>query len=316
VKPAPFRYEAPTELEQVLGLLRQHEYEAKVLAGGQSLGPLLNLRMSTPSVLVDMARVAQLHGAPRVVERNVRIAAMTTYREVLDDAVVAKEVPLLAEAIPYVGHQAIRNAGTLGGSVAHADPAAEVPTCLVALGAQVGLVGPSGHRSVEAKDFFTGTFTTELASDEVVAWIDIPPRPRRGGSAWLEVAPRHGDYAIVGVAAVAERDDDHLVQVRVALSGVADRPTLIDLTEELSDLEISHGAADTSPAGSRTPTVSLHSRANALLEEAGRRIASEFRLQDDLIASVRYKQHLVDTLTARALGTAIERTVSREGATS
>jgi carbon-monoxide dehydrogenase medium subunit len=288
VKPAPFRYEAPTDLDEIHALLTDHGDEAKLLAGGQSLGPLLNLRMSTPSLLVDLRRVSALRQPVRVERDMLRIPALMTYREVMGEEQVRRVAPLLTQAIPYVGHQAIRNAGTIGGSVAHADPAAEVPACVVALDARIGVRGTSGERTVPAAEFFVGTFSTVLEPDEVVAWVDLPLDGGGRGAAWLEVAPRHGDYAVVGVGAVVSVEDGRVASARVCLSGVSDTPTLL-ATERL---------LGTVPSD------------DALLDLAAEGAAG-LALQDDLVASAAYKRHLVKTLTARALGLAVRRTEER-----
>lgn len=316
MKPAPFRYEAPQDLNEVFALLTEHGDDAKVLAGGQSLGPLLNLRMSTPSVLVDLASIPELRRPVTVARETLRIPAMTTYREALDDPALRAAAPLLAEAIPFVGHAAIRNAGTIGGSVAHADPAAELPTCLVALGASVGVSGPAGERTVDAKDFFTGTFSTVLAGDEIVAWVDVPTARAGRGTAWMEVAPRHGDYAVIGVAAFVDLKDDQVAHAHVSLSGVADRPTLVDVSERLAQRTVpgcyappdAPGASDTPNRPSADPLLDA-------LNEAARDLAAGFTLHDDLVATARYKQHLTTSLIAQTLGAAIQRAMGEGGAT-
>jgi carbon-monoxide dehydrogenase medium subunit len=283
MKPAPFRYESPTALPDVHALLLEHGDEAKVLAGGQSLGPLLNLRMSTPSVLIDLARVPELSGGLGMSSGGLRIAAMTTYRDVLDDPRAASLAPLLVEAIPFVGHATIRNSGTIGGSVAHADPAGEMPACVVALGATINVRSADGARAVPADEFFTGTFGTIMEEGEVLASIDVPGAPGQG-SAWLEVAPRHGDYAVVGVGVVVSLAEGRMVAVRVCLSGVADRPLLVD----------------SEPLVGR-----VHDEAEVAAFARG--LAADLRLQGDLIASAAYKRHLVRMLTARAVSTAVGR---------
>lgn len=296
MKPCPFRYESPTDVAAVHALLSEHGDEAKLLAGGQSLAPLLNLRMARPSVLVDLARVGELAQPPCVVGDSLRLWAMTTYRQVLEHPHVSSSVPLLAEAIPFIGHQAIRNTGTIGGSVAHADPAAELPTCLVALEAGIGVWGAEGQRVVPAGDFFTGTFSTVLEPLELVAWIDVPLAPAGSGAAWLEVAPRHGDYAVVGVAAVVRveasepraaegQEGGRVAQARVCLSGVADRPAVVASVDAL--------------VGELAEQDQL-----TLVADAA---AAELNLHDDLVSSVAYRQHLVRDLTARALRLALRR---------
>ncbi|HXF81881.1 MAG TPA: FAD binding domain-containing protein, partial [bacterium] len=203
MKPAPFRYAAPESLDEALGLLRRFGAEGKVLAGGQSLVPLLNMRLVRPAVLIDLNRVRSLdyivHGAGRGPTREVRLGAMTRQRAAERSPLVRMELPLLAEALAYVGHPQIRNRGTVGGSVAHADPSAELPAVLAALDGRVVLRSARGARTLSAEEFFRGYLTTALAPDELLVELRLPAHPHRG-TAFLEVARRHGDFALAGVA--------------------------------------------------------------------------------------------------------------------
>ena len=296
MKPAPFRYEAPTSVAEACGLLRRHADECKLLAGGQSLGPLLNLRMSTPSVLIDLRRIAALRESPRLEGKMLRIAAMSTYQELLEAAVVREHAPLLCESVPHVGHQAIRNAGTVGGSVAHADPAAELPTVLVALEAAIRVRSIEGERLVSARDFFTGIFSTALGEAEMVVGVELPAAEPEEGSAWIEVAPRHGDYAVVGVATTLQIEDGRIRKARLALSGVGDRPHVASAVRQLEGLET----------------------AQASIDEVARAVRDEVSPRADLVSSVEYKQHLVAKLTADALRSAMlspSRRMRKEGTT-
>ncbi|MCW2763644.1 MAG: carbon monoxide dehydrogenase medium chain [Marmoricola sp.] len=280
MKPAPFRCETPATIAEAVSLLATYGEEAKVLAGGQSLGPLLNLRMSTPSVLVDLRAITGLRGVVRLESGAIRIGSMTTYQELLDSRVCHDWLPLLAAAIPFVGHQAIRNVGTIGGSVAHADPAAEMPAALVALGARVGLASRAGERVVDAADFFTGIFSSVLEDGEIVVWIECPDMGQHT-AAWHEVAPRHGDYAVVGAGAVLAQGNGLITGARLALVGVADVPFLCQETRRLLGVSVSEAVAS--------------------IDELALAISGEVDPRGDLVSSAAYKRHLVQLLSGRAL---------------
>src|SRR4051812_28625800 len=206
MKPAPFEYEAPDTLPAALDLLARHGAEAKLLAGGQSLIPVMNFRLAQPALLVDLNRLADLSYVRRSAAGGLALGAMTRQRRLERDPLVAELAPLLAEAVPFIAHPQIRNRGTLGGSLSHADPAAELPAVAVALGARLRLARAGGERWVEARDFFAGLFATALEPDEILVEVEIPPPPARTGWAFLEVARRHGDYAQAGVAARVSLD--------------------------------------------------------------------------------------------------------------
>ena len=207
MKPAPFAYQAPASLEAALELLARHGGDAKILAGGQSLIPVMNFRLAEPALLVDINRLAELDFIRADEDGTLRIGAMTRQRRLERDPLVAARAPLLHEAMPFIAHPQIRNRGTFGGSLAHADPAAELPALAVALGARFRLRRAGGDRWVEAGDFFAGLFTTALAPDEMLVEAAIPPSPARTGWAFLEIARRHGDYAQVGLAARVTLDE-------------------------------------------------------------------------------------------------------------
>jgi carbon-monoxide dehydrogenase medium subunit len=224
VKAPSFAYAKPRSLEEVLVLLRRTE-DAKVLAGGQTLLATLNMRLSSPAVLVDITGVPGLAGIG--VRGNVlRIGALTRHREIERSAEVAAHAPLLAQAAPHIAHVAIRNAGTIGGSLAHADPAAEWPACCVALDAEIVIASRSGERRVKARDFFKGLFETALGDGELIAAVEIPLLGAGYRSAFLELARRHGDYAIVGVAAAARPVGGALSDLRLAFLGAGTTPIL------------------------------------------------------------------------------------------
>ncbi len=206
MKPAPFEYVAPTALDETLELLGEHGDEAKILAGGQSLGPLLNLRLATPSVLVDVNRVPGLDGL-EADDGHLRVGALVRQRVAERSAVFARDVPVAVEALHSVGHIGIRNRGTLAGSIAHADPSAEMPAVLTLLGGSVRVLSRNGERAIPAAALFQTYFTTALEPEEMVVEVLLPRVPLRTGHAWLEFAQRHGDFAIVGVGAVVTLDE-------------------------------------------------------------------------------------------------------------
>jgi carbon-monoxide dehydrogenase medium subunit len=227
MKPAPFDYHAPETIAEVCGLLAEHGDEAKVLAGGQSLVPMLALRLTRFEHLVDVNRVADLAGVDR--ENGTLVVRACTRQRVMErDPAVAAAVPLLALATPLIGHFQIRNRGTVGGSLAHADPASEYPAVAVALGAELELAGPGGaRRRLAADDFFVGTWTTAAEPDEVLVAARFPVWPARSGFAVEEVARRHGDFALAGVACAITDG-----RAGIALFGVGSTPVRARAAEE------------------------------------------------------------------------------------
>lgn len=225
MKPARFEYEAPVDLDEVLDLLDEHGDEAKVLAGGQSLGPLMNLRLASPALLVDLNHVRGLDGLSATTE-HVAVGAITRQRTVERDAAVARHAPVVVEALHSVGHLGIRNRGTVAGSIAHADPAAEMPAVLTLLRGQVRAARRGGtDRLVPAASLFQTYFTTSLEPQEVVTEVLLPSAPPRTGQAWTEFAQRHGDYAIVGVGAMVTLDDaGQCLEARLVCTGVDSVP--------------------------------------------------------------------------------------------
>jgi len=205
MKPAPFEYYAPDSLEQAVDLFSQYVGDGKILAGGQSLVPAMNFRVVQPSVLIDLNRVGELSYI-REDGDVIRIGAMTRERQLEFDSSIAKWTPLLHEAVPFIAHPQIRNRGTIGGSIVHADPAAELPVLMTALNARLKAKSVSGERWVDAKDFFVGMFTTALEPNEILIEIELPFMPARTGWSFVEVAPRAGDYAMMGVAALVTLD--------------------------------------------------------------------------------------------------------------
>lgn len=288
MKPAPFEYLAPETLEAALAAARQHGYDAKLLAGGQSLIPLLNFRLASPSILIDLNRVPDLDYVRPGPDDTLRIGAMTRQSRLETDPLVAERVPLLHEAMPFIAHPQIRNRGTLGGTLAHADPAAELPTVALALGARLRLQSDRGDRWVEAKDFFTGLLATALEPEEILVEVEIPPSPPRCGWAFLEVSRRHGDYALAGLAARVVLDE----------GGVCREAGLVYLSAGDGPLEAT---------GSVKAMIGQIPSAQILADVAEQAAQDETSPTGDIHASVEFKRHLCRVLTQRALKTACER---------
>jgi carbon-monoxide dehydrogenase medium subunit len=223
MKAAAFNYVKPASLAQVFELLHTHGDDARLLAGGQTLMATLNMRLSEPQLVIDITGIQALRGIS-VQGAVLRIGALVTHTDIEFSPLVAQHAPLLKTAAPHIAHRAIRNSGTWGGSIAYADPAAEWPTCLLALGGTVVAQGPQGERRIAADDFFTGLYSTALAPDEVLTACEIPLVPADHWFGFSELARRHGDYAIVGMAATARRQGRALQGVRIALLGIAATP--------------------------------------------------------------------------------------------
>jgi carbon-monoxide dehydrogenase medium subunit len=253
VKPAPFAYAKATSLDHAIELLARPDGEARLLAGGQSLIATLNMRLSAPKLLIDLNGVGGLAGIA-VKNGMVEIGALTRHVEAERSSEIARHAPLIALAMPHIGHAAIRNRGTLGGSIAFADPAAELPACLVALGGEVEIAGPRGRRTIKAGDFFKGLFETALGAGDVLTAIRVPAAAQESRVGFAEFARRHGDYAMVGLAATAQADGKGLGDVRLAYFGVGNIPLRArkaetKLTEGNIDDAVQALAADLDPSG-------------------------------------------------------------------
>jgi len=287
MKPAPFDYFSPATVEEALALLDEHGGDAKPLAGGQSLIPAMNFRLARPAVLVDLNRIADL-AYVRAAPGGVAIGAMTRQRAVERSDDVARAAPLLAEAMPSIAHPQIRNRGTLGGSIAHADPSAELPAVMLALDAQFRAKSATGERSIAAGEFFKGMLETALAPGELLVEIAVPRLPASSGTAFLEMARRHGDYALVGVAVVVTLDPRGRCQeAKLSLLSVGDGPVLAT--------EAGKVLAGQSPS-------------EELLRAAGDAAATrDVDPPSDIHASAAYRRQLVAVLTRRALARAFER---------
>ena len=286
MKPVDFDYAAPAALSEAIALLTEAGEEARVLAGGQSLVPLLNLRLVRPRLVVDLRRVPGLAGI-RPHGGGLVVGAMTRQADAEADLLVRERAPLLAEALGLVAHLAIRARGTIGGSLAHADPAAELPAVAVALDATVAIEGPAGRRSVTAEDFFLGYLATALAPGEIVTEITVPARSPALGSAFVEFSRRAGDFALAGVAVVLEIADDRVgPATRVVVLGGADR---------------CHRAmaAETRLLGS-APGPGLFAAAAAVADLG-------IDPPGDVHGDAEYRRHLIRTLALRGLQAAADR---------
>jgi aerobic carbon-monoxide dehydrogenase medium subunit len=283
MKPPKFDYHAPTTVEQALELLGRYGGDAKVLAGGQSLMPLLNFRLSRPAALVDLNRIPSL-AYVREQDGQVRLGAMTRQRTIEFSPVVRERLPLLGEATRWVGHLPIRTRGTIGGSIAHADPAAEYPAVLTALEGEVVARGPKGERVVKAKDLFQTYLSTSLTPDEILVEVRMPAMPAGAGYALEEFARRHGDFAIVGIAAVVVKDGARCALARLATAGAGPVPVRLRAAEEILERD---GLTD------------------SVIEAASRRVSELVSPDSDIHASADYRRHLTGVLTKRALKRAL-----------
>ena len=248
MKPAPFAYARARSLDEAVALLGAHP-DARLLAGGQSLIATLNMRLSQPSLLIDINGIGGLDGiATR--DGAVEIGALTRHAAAEHSALIARDAPLLARALPHVGHAAIRNRGTLGGSIAFADPAAELPACLLALDGEAESTGPRGARRIKADDFFLGLFETALGPQDVLTALRVPAATGDTRVGFAELARRHGDYAIVGLAASARAEGKLLADVRLAFFGVGATPLRAKQSESAlaaGDVEAAVAALDLDP---------------------------------------------------------------------
>jgi carbon-monoxide dehydrogenase medium subunit len=287
MKPAPFQFIAPETIEEALDALDTHGPDAKLLAGGQSLIPALNFRLMQPAVLIDLNRINSL---AYIIEREgggLRIGAMTRQRAVEKSALAAERAPLLREAMPHIAHSQIRNRGTIGGSLAHADPAAELPVIALALDAEFRIRSSRGDRTLPAVEFFQYMFMTDLAPNEILEEILLPPLPERTGWAFEEFARRRGDYAMAGVAAWLRFDtDDTIRQARLVYLNLGEGPLRAFETE--------------AALAGQPPT-------EETFRSAGEAAAREVQPLGNVHATPEYQRHLAGVLTVRALARAAAR---------
>jgi len=280
VKPPPSGYTRPESVSEALAVLASLGSDGKVLAGGQSLLPLLSMRLAAPAHLVDINRLSELSYV-LVGDGQVRVGALARHAGVLSDSGAVRAQPLLGKALRLVAHPAIRNRGTTVGSIVHADPAAEMTAVLALLGGSVRVAGPCGERVVNAEDFFLGPLESDVRPGELVTEAAFPALPAAAGCAFAEVSRRNGDYAICGVAAVVELDGDGLIgSARAAYLSVGPRPLVLDLT-----------AACAGSGGGRVPDVA----------GAGQLAMASVNPEPDIHATAGYRRQLAGVLTERAL---------------
>ena len=290
VKPAPFDWHAPTSLDAALALKAQHGDAARFLAGGQSLVPAMNFRVAQPAVLIDLNRMTALGGISWDADGTLAIGAMTRYRQVERDGAIAARHPLLIEALAEVAHPQIRTRGTLGGNLAHADPASEMPAVMLVLDARFRLHSARGARDVRAADFFMAPLATALAEDEMLTEIHIPAMPVRSGTAFLEVARRRGDYAMMGVAVMVTRDAAaRCVEARLAFLSAGPIPMAAPR------------------AAQALVGTALDADAIALAAHCAQQ---EVEPMGSVQANPRYQRHLAGVLARRALTLAAQRSLA------
>ena len=284
MKAAAFAYARAASVDATLRLLAAYGDRAKVLSGGQSLMPAMNLRLISPEMVVDIGGIAELRGV--TLEGDIlRIGALTRHVDLQRSPEIAAHAPLLAEAVVHVAHPAIRNRGTIGGSLAHADPAAELPACMLALDAGMVVRSKDGERRIAAVDFFQGIFQTALSAEDLLVAIELPLRSRATSHFFHEFARRHGDYAIAGVAAQAMVEAGAFRDIRVAFFAVGDRPVLARSVDRLVNAPVT----------------------SALLSDVCASMGEELDPQDDQQASATMRRHLARVLLRRCIATLLGR---------
>jgi CO/xanthine dehydrogenase FAD-binding subunit len=287
MKPAPFKYIAARSLEQALALKAEYGEDGRFLAGGQSLVPTLNFRLAQPEVLIDINPLTMCAGLQRAQSGDLRIGALTRYRQLERDPATARDLPLMHEALPHIAHPQIRNRGTIGGNLAHADPASEMPAIVLALAGRLRAKSQHRERWIAASDFFVGALATALETDEMLVEVELPPVPPRSGMSFMEVARRRGDFALIGVACSVQLDETGRCRAaRIALCHAGDTPILAeDAGASLAGEPISSSAID--------QAADLVQRA---IDPGG-----------NVHASKEFQRHLAGVLTKRALATAGKR---------
>ena len=293
MKPPPFDYSAPRSVAEALELLQQAPDETSALAGGQSLVPVLNMRLAQPRALVDLNRVEGLDGIETTPEGRIRFGSMVRQRRLESEPLVRDRLPLLTDAADHIAHLAIRTRGTVGGSLAHADPSAELPAAVSALDGRMLVRGLDGDRTIPAADFFLGPLTTAIEPGELLVAVELEPPPPGSGSAFLEVARTHGAFALAAAAAVVHLDGGRIDHARVALAGVGGVPYVPAWLDEVTRGEAPDGA---------------------LLRRVGERVADEVEPFDDVHATAQYRKRVAGVLTSRALAAAASRAGERVAA--
>ncbi len=288
MKPAPFEYLAPTSLDDALAALNEHGFDAKLLAGGQSLVPVMNFRLTQPGVLIDLNNVPELDFIRREADGRMRFGSMVRQNRLERDELVQEYLPLLHETMPFIAHPQIRNRGTFGGSIAHADPAGELPVIAVALNGRFRIQSKETDRWVNAGDFFQALFETDCGDEEMITEIEIPAMRPNTGTAFTEVARRHGDYALGGVATLVTVDANQVcTQARLVYLNAGEVPMV---AEKAAQLLVGEKMSEA-----------------LLLETAVTASNEEINPTSDIHANDEYKRHLAKVLTIRALKTAFER---------
>jgi carbon-monoxide dehydrogenase medium subunit len=291
MKASAFAYARATSVANALELLTVHGEKAKVLSGGQSLLPAMNLRLIAPELIIDIGELTDLRGI--VVEGGIlTIGALTRHVDLLKSPEIATHAPLLADAVAHVAHPAIRNRGTIGGNLAHADPASELPGCMLALGATIIARGPSGKRRIAAGEFFAGIYQTALEAEELLVAVELPIPAKNSMHFFHEFTRRHGDYAIVGLAAQALVKDGGFAELRLGFFAVGDRPVLARSAGKLVDVRIT----------------------SAALSEACSALGQELDPLEDQQATPAMRRHLAGVLLARCVSSLLGRPDLRSGA--
>jgi CO/xanthine dehydrogenase FAD-binding subunit len=285
MKPPPFRYIRATDLPHTFAVLDEHGDETKILAGGQSLMPMMNFRLLQPAIVLDINHLPELRGITAIPD-GVRVGAMTRHVETAGSALLQKHFPIVTHAISHVAHHTVRNRGTFGGSLAHADPAAELPMLAVLLQARIVARSASGERTIDAADFFVSALSTSLSSQEVVMAVDLPFLPAATGWGFEEFARRHGDYALASVAVTLRASEGRASDVRIAMMGVGNTPLRAPAAEDCLN--------------GRTIDDSSISDAVAAVRDA-------IEPNTDLNASAGYRRHLAGILAGRAVAAAWQR---------
>jgi carbon-monoxide dehydrogenase medium subunit len=289
MKAPRFQYVRAESVEQALDLLNRHGEEARILAGGQSLMPTLNMRLSQPAILIDINRLQALRGIS-VADGTVRIGALARHAEVMESPVIARHLPLIAEAMPHVAHVAVRNRGTFGGSVALADPAAEMPACALALGATFVVRSTRGRRAIAADDYFKGLYETARAADELLVETLIPAQAADRISVFMELTRRHGDFAMAGLACVASVSGEVVNEARLVYFGSEVRPIL---------------------ATRAMAAIRGKKWGDAAREAVNAALTDDLDPMTNLQGSAAMKLHLQRVLTGRALDAAVARARTR-----
>jgi carbon-monoxide dehydrogenase medium subunit len=291
MKPPKFDYVRPNTLDEALAALTAANGDGKIIAGGQSLMPMLNFRLLSPAVLIDINRIAELDFLEEQPDGGLRIGALTRHHTMETSPVVKRLFPVVNAAMQFVAHLAIRNRGTIGGSITHADPAAELPLMMVLLDAEIILASPNGRRTVPAEEFFVASLTSAVEDDEIVVEIRLPGLPQQHGWAFEEVARRAGDFALAAVGVVIKAENGIVTESRVGVMGVGDTPMRMYDAETI----LFNQAVD-----------------EQTLDDIVKAVREAVEPATDLHASADYRRHLVGVLVRRAVTTAWRRAIGEQ----